>query len=186
MGDHRTHGLTWADLQHFPENDGLRRELIDGELLVSPSPVVRHQRVVLHIGSELLQFLRPRGGEAFVAPLDVVFDDSNVLEPDVLGFLAEHLDRIRDGYPRAAPDLAVEVTSPSTKGIDRLRKRAVYERFGVPEYWIVDLDDDVIEAYLLDAEGRYGAPHRYGPGDTVTATAVPGFAAAYETLVPRG
>lgn len=185
MGDHRTHGLTWADLQQFPENDGLRRELIDGELLVSPSPVAAHQHVVTCILFELMTYLEPLGGRVFPAPLDVVFGESNVVEPDVLAFLAEHLDRIRDGYPRSAPDLVVEVTSPSTNGVDRLRKRALYERFGVPEYWIVDLDDDALEAYVLDDDGSYGTPRRYGAGDTVTATAIPGFSAPYERLVGR-
>lgn len=182
MGDHTTHGHTWADLQRYPE-DGLRRELIDGDLLVSPSPVSRHQWVVMCIARALFDEVVPNGGRVFAAPLDVVFDDSNVVEPDVLVFLAEHLDRIRDGYPRAAPDLVVEVTSPRTKGVDRLRKRALYERFAVPEYWIVDLDDDVIEIYVLGEDGRYGAPRRCGPGDTISATAIRGFNSPYEGIV---
>jgi Uma2 family endonuclease len=82
------------------------------------------------------------------------------------------------------PDLAVEVSSPSTRGVDRLKKRALYERFGVPEYWIVDLDADVIEAYVL-ADGRYGEPpRRFSSGDVVTSAVIDGFSRPFDELVP--
>jgi Uma2 family endonuclease len=184
MGHQSTTGLTWSDLQRMPE-DGKRREIIDGVLYMTPSPTTRHQLTVLKIGHALHDHAEATGGLALVAPLDVVLDARNVVEPDVLYFNPEHLDRIQDGYPRAAPDLAVEVSSPRTKGMDRIRKRALYERFGVAEYWIVDLDHDVIEAYVL-RDGVYAAPAQFERGDVVHATAVPSFAAPFERLVPTG
>lgn len=182
MGHQSTTGLTWSDLQRMPE-DGKRREIIDGVLYMTPSPTTRHQLTVVKIARHLDEHAEAVGGLALVAPLDVVLDHRNVVEPDVLFFNPEHLDRIQDGYPRAAPDLAVEVSSPSTKGIDRIRKRALYERFGVAEYWIVDLDHDLIEAHVL-RDGLFAEPVRFGPGDLVRSEAVPGFAAPFERLVP--
>jgi Uma2 family endonuclease len=88
MGSESSSRLTYADLEHFPD-DGLRREIIDGILHVTSSPNLRHQRVVGRIFIALDTVLRPVGGEAFMAPLDVVFDRFNVVEPDVLAVAAE-------------------------------------------------------------------------------------------------
>lgn len=184
MGSESTVGLTWADLQQFPE-DGKRREIIDGVLHVTPSPLTRHQRVVGRIFRTFAEILEPLGGEAFGAPLDVIFDQFNVVEPDVLA-IAPGRDRLPgDQHVHVVPDLAVEVSSRSTKGVDRIKKRALYERFGVREYWIVDLDHDAIEVYAL-GEGGYGPPARFTTGDVVTSTVVPGLAAPFEQLVPSG
>lgn len=182
MGSESTVGLTYADLEHFPE-DGLRREIIDGVLHVTAAPIPRHQRVVGRIYRAFAEVLEPAGGEAFFAPLDVVFNDINVVEPDIIAILPEHLTRLGERNLPGAPDVAVEVSSPSTKGVDRIKKRALYERFGVREYWIVDLDHDVIEVYRLD-DGAYGPPARFSAGDTVTSSVVPGLAAPFGQLVP--
>lgn len=182
MGSESTVGLTWADLQQFPE-DGKRREIIDGVLHVTPSAFIPHQRAVGRIFVELLAVLQPLGGEAFIAPLDVVFDQLNVVEPDVLAFVPERAGLIGDRHVYVVPDLAVEVSSRSTKGIDRIKKRALYERFEVREYWIIDLDHDTIEVYEL-ADGGYGPPARFGPGDLVTSVVVPAFAVPFSELVP--
>jgi Uma2 family endonuclease len=182
MGSESSSRLTYADLEHFP-NDGLRREIIDGVLHVTPSPFLRHQRVVGRIFRALADVLEAAGGEAFSAPLDVVFDRFNVVEPDVLAVAAEKAKMLGDRHVYVVPDMAVEVSSPGTKGVDRLKKRALYERFGVPEYWIVDLDADVIEAYVL-RDGRYGEPSRFSPGDIVTSAVIPGFSRPFDELVP--
>lgn len=172
--------LTYDDLQQFPD-DGLRRELIDGVLYVTPSPVTRHQLTVGNLVGLLYAHAQAHGGVVLPAPYDVMFSVHDVVEPDVL-FVIDPA-RLGDKNLKSAPDLAVEVSSPSTKGRDRIKKRALYERFGVAEYWIVDLDHDVVEAYVL-RDGSYGDPVRFGSGDTVTAVAVPGFSAAFDRLVP--
>lgn len=182
MGIQSTTRLTWDDLQQYPE-DGKRREIIDGVLHMTPSPFLRHQRVVGRIFVALNAVLRPAGGEAFIAPLDVVFDRFNVVEPDVLAVAADKALMLGDRHVHVVPDMAVEVTSPRTKGVDRIKKRALYERFGVREYWIVDLDDDVIEAYVLSG-GHYGEPWRLAHGDIVTSAVIPGFAVPFDELVP--
>lgn len=177
----KTTGLTYRDLEAFPE-DNLRRELIDGELIVTPSPRPRHQAVLTELLFQLVLWVKRHGGRVFPAPLDVKFSDDTVLEPDVLLLRAEHLDRIGELYVSAGPDLAVEVSSPSTRRLDRVRKREVYERFGVAEYWFVDLDGDCVEVYRL-ADGRYPAPEVLGRGATLTSPVVPGFALAVADLL---
>lgn len=172
--------LTYDDLQQFPD-DHIRRELLDGELYVSPGPNTRHQVVVVEILTALYAYGEAHGGQVLTARYDVKLDDYNVLEPDVL-FVRDPA-RFKERYLDTPPDLAVEVSSPSTKRVDRIRKRGIYERFGTPEYWIVDLDHDVIEAYVLSGAG-YGDPIVFRPGDTVTSAAVPGFSAPFDRLVP--
>lgn len=83
---------------------------------------------------------------------------------------------------RSAPDLVVEVSSPSTRRLDLLRKRRLYERFGVPEYWFVDLDADRVEVYALCGE-RYGSPDVIERGQTLRATVLDGFEAAVGGLL---
>src|SRR5690606_34949896 len=116
------------------EAGGTRYELLDGELLVTPAPIIRHQRSVGQIYAALLAHTREQGGLALPAPVDVWFSDDTVLEPDVVAVTAEHLDRVEHARIVGAPDLVVEVSSPSTRRTDVVRKRRVYEREGVPEF----------------------------------------------------
>ena len=165
-------GLTYEDLQAFPD-DNLRRELIDGELFVTAAPGTRHQRVVMYLSARLFAYAEEHGGEVLPAPYDVKFSDTSVVEPDVLFVRAEHLDRFTDRYIGAAPDLVVEVTSPTTRRTDVVRKRALYERFGVPEYWFVDLDADRIEVYVLEGD-RYPTPTLLERGSALESPLLPG------------
>ncbi len=166
-------GLTRADLDRFPD-DGLRRELIDGELFVSPHGRLRHQELILRLGSRLLAYAEERGGRAAAEP-NVDFSQTTHLEPDIALVLLGRHDRA--GYKgfEGAPNLVVEVSSPSTRRYDLIRKRAVYEREGVPEFWFVDLEHDQIQAYRLD-DGRYGEPLIADRGDTLTSPLLPGLA----------
>jgi Uma2 family endonuclease len=146
--------LTYQDLRRLPE-DLLRHELIDGEHIVSAAPIVKHQRVALNLAFVILAFVRPRGlGEVFMAPLDVLFSDFDVVEPDVLYVAAENALRVRRDYVEGAPDLVIEVLSPSSRRIDKIRKRRLYEAHGVPEYWLADPETDTMEVYRLTAAGR--------------------------------
>jgi Uma2 family endonuclease len=163
-----TTGLVYGDLAGFPD-DNLRRELIDGELVVTPAPRVRHQSVVTRLAARLFAHAEQHGGEVFVAPLDVLFTDSDVVEPDVLYVAPEHVDRLEERFLRGAPDIAVEVSSPSTRRLELVRKRELYERHGVAEYWYVDLDVDRVEIFRLDEHGRYPSPVLLGRGDLLTS-----------------
>jgi Uma2 family endonuclease len=147
---------TYPDLGAFPD-DHLRREIIDGELIVNPAPATRHQSAVAAILVALFNYAKEAGGKALCAPYDVVLAPDNVVEPDVLFVRADHLDRIGDRFLEGPPDLVVEISSPSTRRLELVRKRELYQRFGVPEYWYVDLELDRVEVYALK-EGRYPAP----------------------------
>jgi len=138
--------LTYEDLQGFP-NDGLRRELVRGELLVTPASRPRHQDVVLRMGVAFLAFADRHGGHAYVAPVDVVFEQHDVLEPDLIYIAPDRLSIVGELAIHGVPSLVVEVASPSTSHDDRTLKRDVYARYGVPEYWIVDPDTLSVERY---------------------------------------
>jgi Uma2 family endonuclease len=147
---------TYPDLATFPD-DHLRREIIDGKLIVNPAPVTRHQIVVAAILVALFNYAKSSGGKVLCAPYDVVLAPDNVVEPDVLFIRSDHLDRLGPKYLEGPPDLVVEISSPSTRHLELVRKRELYQRFGVPEYWYVDLETDRVEVYVLE-EGRYPAP----------------------------
>ena len=181
MGHDAARRWTAAEFLALPE-DRRRVELLDGEIVVT-SPTVRHEAVGMRLGVSFFQHVTPLGGRAFSGILDVPVDGANVVQPDVLVFLPEHVDRLGVKRVEGPPDLAVEVDSPSTKGRDRLKKRMMYERLGVAEFWIVDLDQDVIEVYRLGQDG-YGPPVRFGRGDTVTTPLLPGWSAEVDWLLP--
>lgn len=131
----RGRALTVADIENYPD-DGHRYELIDGVLIVTPSPIVRHQIATAAL-LMLLTRSAPAGAELRVlsAPLDVVLADDTVVEPDIL--VARRSDFVETNLP-AAPLLAVEVLSPSTRMIDLSVKRDRYRRAGVQSYWAFD------------------------------------------------
>src|SRR5437016_2911198 len=104
-----TRRYRYEDLQRFPE-DNLRREIIDGELIVTAAPSTRHQRAVTKLTGELYVWAKEYGGEVFPAPTDVFFTDSSVVEPDLIFILAENLAKIETPFVRSAPDLVVEVS----------------------------------------------------------------------------
>ena len=174
-------GLTYQDLQRFPA-DNLRRELIDGKLIVTAAPATRHQRVVAELVTELTLYTRAHGGLVLPAPTDVFFSDVNVVEPDVLFVRADHLDRVEKKFIRSAPDVVVEVSSPTTRRLELVRKRELYERFGVPEYWYVDLEADRVEIHRLE-QGRYGTPRLLGRGERLTSEQANGFDVEVDELL---
>ena len=171
-------GLTYDDLAAMPEPgvDGLRKELIDGELYVSPSPVVGHQRASGAIFVALHRYAQVHGGLALQAPMDVVFAPSTVVQPDVLYLAASSAAAVPDDdVVHVAPDLVVEVSSPSTRRLDLIKKRRLFERQGVPEYWFVDLEAEVVDVHRLDTTGHYGDVETVGGDDTLSCLAAPGF-----------
>jgi Uma2 family endonuclease len=172
---------TYADLEGFPE-DNLRREIIDGELIVTAAPSTRHQRAVIELAAALLAYRNQNGGEVFPAPTDVFLSDINVVEPDVLFVRADHAERVEKKFVRSAPDVVVEVSSPFTRRLELVRKRELYERFGVPEYWYVDLQADRIEVYRLEG-GRYGTPLLLFRGEGLASLQLPGFEIDVDTIL---
>jgi Uma2 family endonuclease len=136
--------LTRQDLRDVPD-DGHRYELLDGLLLVSPSPRRLHQRAVTRLGL-LLGNACPADLELLLAPFDVVLADDTVLQPDLVVTARSDLDP--DPVP-PVPELVVEVLSPSTRRVDLLLKRSRYEAAGIPSYWMVDPEEPSVTVLEL-------------------------------------
>lgn len=162
---------TYPDLAAFPD-DYLRREIIDGELIVNPAPGTRHQKAAMALSAALFNYSKISGGTALFAPYDVVFAPESVVEPDVLFVREDHLDRLGPKYLDGPPDLVVEISSPSTRRLELVRKRELYLRFAVPEYWYVDLELDRVEVYVLE-EGGYPAPAIKYAGEMLAPAGLP-------------
>ena len=140
--------LTYDDLLLLPD-DGLRHELIDGEHYVTASPNLRHQRVSGHLFSLIDAWLEEHPiGQVYHAPTDVVFSNVNVAVPDLIYVSNERMAQIATRQNlRGAPELVIEIGSPSTRRRDETIKRRLYERSGIDEYWIVDPETDVVRVY---------------------------------------
>ena len=148
MGMAATQTHWTVDMVHALPDDGKRYEIIDGELFVTPAPSFDHQRAVLRLAIRLETYLLPqRLGEVFVAPLDVILSPRTLVQPDVLVLPLYRGRLARTREEAGKPLLTVEILSPGSARTDRVRKRALYQREGVPEYWIVDLDARVIERW---------------------------------------
>ncbi len=146
--------LTYDGMRAAPE-DGLRRELLGGELYVSPAPSPVHQRAAGAVFVALDAYAKAHGGEAFTAPIDVVLSQVDAVQPDVLYLAPGRLALIGPKNIMGAPSLLVEVLSPSSSDVDPERKLEIYARHGVPEYWIVDPKTRVIVAHADPAGDTY-------------------------------
>ena len=133
------HRWTYSDLVALPD-DQLRHELIDGEHVVTPSPAIPHQVILWNITEALGPYLRANPiGTALTGPVDVKLSPHTLLVPDLVYFTSERFAQVvNEKRATAAPDLVVEILSPGTRRRDKGRKRAVYDREGVCEYWMVD------------------------------------------------
>ena len=144
---------TAAEIRRFPD-DGLRYEVIRGELFVSPAPGTAHQRAVVEFTVPLHAYLTThRIGEVLPAPFEVEFARDSAVQPDVIMILKAQRPRLSRKRLTGPPAVAIEIVSYSSKRTDRLQKRQLYQDDGVGEYWIVDLDQRHVE--------------RWRPGDTV-------------------
>jgi Uma2 family endonuclease len=161
------------DIWDAPE-DGKIYEVIDGELYVTPAPAWRHQCALNKLNWPIAAYVYSRGlGEVVTAPTGVVLGDENGVEPDLLFLSRERLHLISERGVEGAPDLVVEVLSPSTQARDRGIKLRRYAAAGVPQYWILDLDAPALEAYRLGEQG-YELAGRYGPGAIFRPELFPG------------
>lgn len=148
---------TWQEYLTWPDDE--RWEVIDGAAYdMTPSPSFQHQKVAGAFHAILREKLKGTRCVAAIAPLDVYLDDFNFVQPDVLVVCDEK--KIRDRI-YGAPDLVVEVLSPSTSVKDRREKKSLYEKFGVREYVIVHPEEMLVERFFL-GEGGFGGPDVFG------------------------
>ena len=169
--------LTYDDFVLFPD-DGKRHEIIDGEHYVTPSPNVRHQRLVRRLLVEIELYLKVNAlaGEVFPAPLDVVLSDVDVVEPDLLFVAGDQTDIVTEKNVQGPPALVIEVLSKSTRKRDAQTKRRLFERTGVREYWLVDPELDAVQVFRPTLEGRLARVVELTAedGDVLTTPLLPG------------
>ena len=175
--------LTYKEYEALPA-DGRRYEIHEGELAVTPAPSPRHQRILRALNAIVHGHVEARRlGEVFFAPIDVILDETSIVQPDLV-----YLDPTRAGLVsergiEGAPTLAVEILSPSTTLTDRGTKRQLYARHGVPYYWIVDPEDRTIEALGL-REGEYRLLARAGGIEPIALPPFPDLVVTPTSLWP--
>jgi Uma2 family endonuclease len=141
--------LTVHDYREMPEG-GPRYQLVDGDLHMSPSPNLFHQRVSRNIGHVLITYLEGNPiGEVFNAPLDVFLTETNVFQPDLLFVSKKNLHLLKKDGVHGAPDLIIEILSPSSSRLDLGSKKRVYARCGVLEFWAVHPQQRKVVVYDL-------------------------------------
>lgn len=163
---------TFAD--YLKWNDGKRYELIDGQVyILAPAPSPEHQRISGELYRQISNYLLDKDCQVFAAPFDVRLPEGEerdeeiltIVQPDILVVCDK--SKLDQRGLKGAPDMVIEIVSPSTAGRDRGVKRDLYERNGVREYWLVDYSNKTIEVYLLNEGNRYGKPVVYSAEEKV-------------------
>lgn len=175
--------LTYADFVGFPD-DGRRHELIDGEHYVTPSPLLRHQELSARLLVAFRIHLQAHSvGHAYAGPLDVILSDHDVVEPDLLFVSNERREVLRD-WVHGAPDLVIEILSPSSRRTDEVTKRHLYERSGVREYWIVDAELEMVKVFRRAPAGGFGraVPLTREDSDVLDTPLLPGLSVPLAAL----
>ena len=167
--------LTYDDYCNTPDDQ--RWELINGELIMAPTPNTAHQTVSGRLFLALTVFVKGAGlGQVFIAPLDVVLSNVNVVQPDLLFISNARQHILTDANVQGAPDLVVEVLSPSTASRDWRAKVDIYAQHGVQEYWLVDPEARRVWV-MARTEDALTEVANYGPADTLTSPTLQGFTA---------
>lgn len=181
--------LTYQDFLRFPE-DGKRHEILDGVHVVSPSPLLHHQRLSMRLSLEVGNFVQAHAlGELFAAPTDVLLSKHDVVEPDLLFVSAARAAILKDKNVQGAPDLVIEILSPSTRRRDLSSKRVRYELLGVREYWVLDGERDTATVFRRAEEGdaHFQPPILLAAeaGDRLTSPLLPGLEIDLRALFAR-
>lgn len=176
---------TYDDYALLPD-DGIRYEVIRGELYMSAAPRPLHQRVITRLAFFLEGFLEESAlGTAYVAPIDVILPGKlgDPVQPDILFVRQERMAIVGETRIEGAPDLVIEVLSPSNPAHDRSLKYELYAEAGVPEYWIIDPHGQTAEIHLL-REGTYESLGLRNRGETARSEVLDGFAVPVEEIIP--
>jgi Uma2 family endonuclease len=178
---------TSADLELLPNVEGVRYEIIDGELYVSSQPDWHHQYTCHEIGAELRNWDRQAGLGVTIPAPGLVFAEDDDVAPDLIWVSRERLAAVQDkaGHLSAAPELVVEVLSPGSSNVrrDREIKLALYSRRGVEEYWIVDWRRQTVEIYRRE-QATLRLVATLGNEDMLTSPLLPDFASPVAGLWP--
>ncbi len=179
---------TYGDYCNFKENE--RWEIIDGVPYNMTGPSRQHAEISRELGFQFVSFFRNRPCQVYSAPFDVRLPRGNeadnevdtVVQPDLLVVCDQK--KLDDRGCRGAPDLIIEILSPSTAARDCIQKRALYERHGVREFWIFDPANRIVNVYLLGADKKFGKPEIYGDTDKINVTIVEGLEIKLDEVFP--
>jgi Uma2 family endonuclease len=173
----RTPAFTVRHYELFPE-DGNRHEIVDGDHFMTPAPSLLHQMVSGNLYYLLRTWVRAnRRGWVFDAPVDVELGEHDIVQPDLVLVLQERKSVLTGRRIIGAPDLVVEILSPSTAGRDREVKRTLYDRAGVREYWLVDADQGEVTVLERDDADHLESSRTFLGGETLVSRLLPGFQA---------
>ena len=144
--------------------EGTLAELVNGVLYMSPAPNVNHQRAIGKLFNQIQSLLdQTKSGEAFIAPLDVYFDEeSNAVQPDVVFVSKKKASTVHEDGIHGTPDFIIEILSPGNTRHDLIVKKELYEKFGVSEYWIVDPDNKTTIGYTYQNKKFTELPSKNG------------------------
>ena len=132
-----------------------RYELRNHYLIEMPSPKPKHQRIVTNVYDSLKPRTKSEFGQLFIAPLDIVFDEGDSVQPDLIFISQANKHIIKESHIGGVPDLLVEVVSKGSVARDYIEKKNDFEKFGVKEYWIIDSLNETIWVYALSEAGKY-------------------------------
>lgn len=171
--DKNLHSVVRENLEHPKEYPNAERfEIIAGiRYELTPAPTIRHQKLITQIWYHLHLSCHPQG-TFLVAPVDVHLDENNIFQPDVIFVSNENEAIIKETHIEGAPDLIVEILSPSTSVNDKSRKKTQYERHGVKEYWIADPIHSTIDQFILEKR-VFHLHSTFVIGDTVISPLFP-------------
>jgi Uma2 family endonuclease len=175
--------LTYEDYCRAP--DDKRYELLNGELMMVPAPNTKHQEILGRLHVELHRFVQEHElGKVYVAPLDVVLSDTDVVQPDVLFISRARADRITDANIQGAPDLVIEILSPSTADKDLGKKHELYGSRGVLEYWIIDPVAETVTVHR-QRDGKLERAGEFGRGESLATAVLEGLALELDDILAR-
>lgn len=171
---------TYEDYRQLPE--GAPYQLIGGELVLTPAPSPYHQIIAFNLGLALGNFVVSRKlGRVLFAPLDVYLTETETYQPDIIFISRDRMDIIEAERINGAPDLVVEILSPTTAYYDLRKKFRVYERYGVKEYWIVDPGEKSVQVFVLK-EGRFVLDQEVEGTGEVSSRLLTGFTVALSNI----
>lgn len=164
---------TYSDYATWPDEE--RWEIIEGEAYdMSPAPTLNHQRYLRRLVTEFEVYLRGKTCEVFNSPCDVILPEegenmdstTNIVQPDIM-VVCDSKKLFENKCCVGAPDLIIEILSPSTASKDIKKKRFLYERFGVKEYWIADPVHKTVQVFILGEDKLYGKSNIYSSEDKI-------------------
>jgi len=165
--------FTYKDYLLLPEDK--RYEIIDGELFMAPAPSTYHQDISRDIEFILWNFVKENDlGKIYYAPCDVILSKSDIVQPDILFISKERIPKIvTEKNVRGAPDLIIEIISPSRISRDKVLKKKLYAKYGVKEYWIIDYRKEEIEVMVLGESG-FKTVKKYRKDETLESPLIKG------------